>query len=845
MERDIHPDRVSLPPSPQLSRSQSKASDRDRTPSISGSSLAPPPATLPEPAYVNAQAATHVINNHLTYRAHQLAKGGDVDEETGAAISPSALILINGFLDQLLYSFLASSRSTSIISLKPGISEILKPRLAKEAIEGADQELRGYLAGGDDEELLDFHNGQELKGGSNLHQVFKRTRLRCMVYTRLGDMEEEDEEAHLEGESPQEDERRRLSRDLGNMSPAAAIFLTSVIEFIGEQTLMIAGEIAASRNSPRAIGEHFVVEDRDVEKMAFNKALGRLWRSWKKKGRVSSMVSPRPPSHDYYGQRKSVSERASRSTSISEHGEQGYFGEYPRNGSSFTRTLQQDEPRESGLPPKPTDLPDEPDFSTDMETLHGKKKLNRDRPRSMVEFAWPTHQQAPADSVQEHLNGLAGSPASEERPVQPRQRSSSLPAIITSPYSSPTDEAFTTPSEGPDPLITDPKERQHAERTMPRLTDASRTISDPSGGSPAVSTMYDGVLKRQSKPIPIDPILTSRQVSMSEYSDHGSVRNDTDLTPQALNFKEKLTTTDEDSVNEESRASTLSSNYSFQGGEQSPLASSEDLPVNVNEESDGLENGVFPARGKSLDQTRAEPGNFKKLAPVQGDHLKTYDDGGKAVKRDIPVLYEAASNEDVIYQPPSSHPIPEDEEALSTPTIANSKDIADAGLFQYGDLPPSGIAQNQPSMVPTKAVDLRRPVESVSAGVERAAVQRVVPSSTTSREAAAYVGRTSTSSAREGRPMTAGSSTSQISTKIKGIIGRESGDIVRPPLPRNTSSEVRRETTNGSRSAISSDKEQDFEQLIRSDETIQYTLTPRNMRAMEVSIEHRYPYNAY
>ena len=845
MDRDIQADRVSLPPSPVLSRSQSKASDRDRTPSISGSSLAPPPATLPEPAYVNAQAATHVVNNHLTIRAQQLARGADVDEETGAAISPSALVLINGFLDQLLFSFLASSRSTSIISLKPGISEILKPRLAKEAIEGADQELRGYLAGGDDEELLDFHNGQELKGGSNLHQIFKRTRLRCMVYTRLGDMEEEDEEAHLEGESPQDDERRRLSRDLGSMSPAAAIFLTSVVEFIGEQTLMIAGENAVNRNSPRAVGENFIVEDRDVEKIAFNKALGRLWRSWKKRGRVSSMVSPRPPSHDYYGHRKSVSERASRSTSISEHGEEGYFVEDPQYRSSFPRGSQQDEALGSGTPPKSTNLPDEPDFSTDTETLQDKN-LNRDRPRSMVEYAWPIRERIPANTVQQHVNGEARSSATEERPAQLHQRSSSLPAIKTSPYSSPIDEAFTTPNEGPDPLIADTKEREHAEKTMPRLTDTSRTISDPSSGNHAVSTMYDGVLKRRSKPIPIDPSLPSREVSMSEYSDQASVRNDADMTPQALNFKKNLTLTDEDSVNEESRASTHSSNYSFQGGEQSPLPSSEDLPGTVNGESDDAGSGVFPTRGGDLDQSRTESGNFGKLAAMQGDRLKTYDESGRTVKRDIPVLYEAAPDDEVIYLPPSSHVFPEDEEAVPTPTITSSKDIAQAGLSQYGDLPPSGIAQNQPSVSANKATDLRRPTESLSAGVERAAVQRVVSSSTISREPASYGGRTSTSSAREGRPMTAGSSTSQISTKIKGIIGRESGDITRPPLPRNSSSEVRREITHGSsRSGISSDKEQDFEQLIRSDETIQYTLTPQNMRAMEVSAAEGLLYDAY
>ena len=34
------------------------------------------------------------------------------------------------------------------------------------------------------------------------------------------------------------------------------------------------------------------------------------------------------------------------------------------------------------------------------------------------------------------------------------------------------------------------------------------------------------------------------------------------------------------------------------------------------------------------------------------------------------------------------------------------------------------------------------------------------------------------------------------------------------------------------------DKSQSFEQLIRSDQTIQYTLTPQNMRDIEVGVSH-------
>ena len=822
MNREFRPERVSLPPSPQLSRTQSRASDRDRTPSISGNSFAPLPQIVPEPAYVNASAAAHIINNYLT------AEASDVEIETGAAISPSALSLINGFLDQLLFSFLSSSKSTSIISLKPGISEILKPRLAKEAIDSADRELRGYLGEDGDEESLEFQNGQELRGGSNLQQVFRRTRLRCMVYTRLGDMEEAEEEKHLAGGSPQGDERRRWSRDLGNMSPAAEIFLTSVVEFMAEQTLMIAGGNAVNRNLPRNVGDGLLVEDRDVEKVAFNAALGRLWRAWKKRGKVSSMISPRPLSHDWQGHRKNVGERASRSASISEHGEDGYFGTDPLNKSLPTRAPQQDQVSESSMLPKATNLPEEPDFSIGSETSPAKKS-DRNRSRSMTEISYPIHRGIPGTTLQRNDNSQRKASTSSRRPSQLHQRSSSLPTIRTTPYSSPTDEAFTTPSEGPDPLVDSVKEREDAEKEMPKLTDASNTIIGTSEGDAGVSTIYDGVLKRQSKPLPIDPSLTSRELSMSEYSDQVSLRNEADMTPQALNFKKPAPKASKGSIDEQSRVSTLSSNYSFQGGQQSPLLSSEDLPATAGAKEDDEESIVFPTRGKSLDQTRAEPGNFEKLATTQGDELNAYDESEKAVKRDIPV-YEGASDEDVVYEPQGSQKFHEDEEVLPTSTIINSKDIAHAGYIHYGDLPPSDIGQDRSSMAATQVVDMRRSNEIASPGVERAAVQRVVSPSVS------YTGRTSTSSVRDGRPATAGSSGSHVSPNIRGIMSRDSGDMIRPSMPGKSSSEVRREMVHGTlRSGVSSDKKHDFEQLIRSDETIQYTLTPQNMRKIEVS----------
>ena len=831
MQRDPKPDVLDLPtPSPHPSRTQSRSSDRDRTPSISGSSLAPPPQVSPEPAYIASSAASHVVNNELLHGGQISSIGDGIDEENAVTVSPTALSLINLFLDQLLFSFLASSRSTSILALRPAISEILKPRLAKEAIEGADEELRGYLAGGDDEELLDFHNGQELKGGSNLYQTFRRTRLRCMVYTRLGDMEEEDEEAYLEESDPQEvkNERHRLSRDLGNVSPAAAIFLTSIIEFVGEQALIVAGgntfnRVMSQEISPR-VSRHLVVEDRDVEKIAFNKTLGRLWRSWRKKGRISTMSSPRPSSHDSCGQGKGASGE----------GESGYFGDDTQDQPSSVDVIEENSRLARDIPSKVTDLPEEPDFSIDTDASNVQKAV-RNRAQSMIETAWPARSASADTGVQQSENNELQLTSSDQRPTRYRQRSSSLPMSRMTPYYSPVDETFTTPTEGPDPFITERQGREKAEKVLPHLTDDSQKVAKLSSGNTAISTMYDGVLKRHSKPIPIHPALPNRDVSRLGYPDQMSSASDAEMTPQALNFQKPLPqVVGEGAAEPESRTSTLSSNYSFQAGEQSPLASTEDVTNTIKDNETGAEGVAYPD-GDSLDRPRVEPGNFANLATVQGDRLKTYDESGKAVKRDIPVLYEAPSNEDVIYEPQASKNVLPDDGAQPSLKLRDSHGFAPAGGILHGDMPSPSMTQTQSTSAAAKFVDMRKTPSPLDTGTERAAVQRVSPSSAVTREPQTSGGRVSTSSNRDGRPMTPGSTTSAMSTKIKGITGRETGDTIQRPILRTTSSELSREITNGSlRSDNSNDKQQDFEQLIRSDETIQYTLTPQNMREMEV-----------
>ncbi|KAF2020954.1 hypothetical protein BU24DRAFT_416616 [Aaosphaeria arxii CBS 175.79] len=292
--------------SPRSSRAPSFSSER--APSVAGSVTFQMPTTIrPAPAYIAASVASQTITDH--HNANQVREDLNSDDEAdpssqspNALFSEQALSLLNAFLDHLLFAFLASARSPSLTAIRPAITDVLKPRLAREAMATADEELQGLLAG-DEEEFPDKESQGTYKW--DVEKVWKRTRLRIMVYTRLGELEDEDEERYVQQE-------RGLSMavdeddEAGLVSWASAIFLTSVIEYVAEQTLLISGSAAFARMAAKLKKlaqqsdegeepqlERVVVEEFDVEKIALNSALGRLWRTWRK--RVRSPVTPLSP----------------------------------------------------------------------------------------------------------------------------------------------------------------------------------------------------------------------------------------------------------------------------------------------------------------------------------------------------------------------------------------------------------------------------------------------------------------------------------------------------------------------------------------------------------------------
>lgn len=284
------------------------------------STIACAPSTSLFPAYVALAAASQLALENHRIRQQDLNDDGDgddtrppsVDHQT-VSFSRDALALINILLDQLLYDFLAAARSTTLYALRPAIQHTLKGNLARQATASAELELKELLAGSESEDELEIrHAAQKASSPWNLDMVWKRTRLRLMVYTRLGEMEDDEEERHLQ--------REQLAGQTGTdalypegaalVTWTAAIYLTSILEFIAERCIAIAGQAAfdqcymerrgfqnshASGNGENA--EQVVVENHHVERLALDPIVGRTWRTYRQTLRSSlEFQSSLPPS---------------------------------------------------------------------------------------------------------------------------------------------------------------------------------------------------------------------------------------------------------------------------------------------------------------------------------------------------------------------------------------------------------------------------------------------------------------------------------------------------------------------------------------------------------------------
>ncbi|KAK9325042.1 hypothetical protein V1517DRAFT_3683 [Lipomyces orientalis] len=265
---------VSTPPppacvSPSLSLSRTPMSSHNDTPVL-------------DPVYVASEAAAAVLASDSLVQAHSLSV---------LPPTPAALATLNAFLDHLVLVLLSRAKCSLIDSLRNAVKQIFKNQLADDAIAEGEAELRTYIRTPEEEyALLGTHAPMSTDSAFDTELAWRMARVRCMVYSSLGNVEEADV---LEC-TPEQPSLFSTGDSLDTpdlISPIATIFLTAILEFVAEHALLVAGRavlsryLVASASRPHMATGVLLLEEIDIDKLALDPQVGKVWRQWKKRSR--------------------------------------------------------------------------------------------------------------------------------------------------------------------------------------------------------------------------------------------------------------------------------------------------------------------------------------------------------------------------------------------------------------------------------------------------------------------------------------------------------------------------------------------------------------------------------
>ncbi|CAG8436805.1 6892_t:CDS:2 [Ambispora gerdemannii] len=186
--------------------------------------------------YISQRAANSIIASVAPYR-----------------ISSEALQAINNFLDEFLYFLIDAAHSLDLVRIKTAISTVLPTSVGKSAVLEAELELKTYVESGNSDntkertiEITPFP----------LQKVFEQFRVKCQHYSTLGEREGGDD---IENAVPD----LYATSDGIHIAPSLAIYLTAVLEYIGENILFLVAktsekhkvEVAKAREVYTALSE--------------------------------------------------------------------------------------------------------------------------------------------------------------------------------------------------------------------------------------------------------------------------------------------------------------------------------------------------------------------------------------------------------------------------------------------------------------------------------------------------------------------------------------------------------------------------------------------------------------
>ncbi|KAF5979063.1 hypothetical protein FCOIX_5488 [Fusarium coicis] len=808
------------------SRTQSISSDRPST--IAHSLMSPPLAVSPSAAFIAASAASQIVtNDHDSHADTWYDQHGVEPASDPALVSGEALQLVNNFLDQLLFNFLSKSQATTLANLRPAVSEVLKPKLAKDAVNNADEELREYLGDGDEEDYVPPTSDKARDW--DLELVWKRTRLRCMVYSSLGDMEEEDEDLYMEQENLELGANESVS-DI--ISPAVAIFLTSVLEYMGELTLTVAGQAAYHRlrakyqkeinegtRNPADVADRIVVEEQDMERVALDRTLGRLWRGWKKRIRSPVIdLNGRPFSRASNGHLRQDS----------------VFTDSPALSRVPTRDAEaeaQDEPvdpAQVALPIGSNDV-DEIEIpglaynsDDEEEELEAEEEVGGRRPKSLLILPPGIIQGLPTPTLsQPNTPDFVG-----------RKRSNSLPTPGASPYRAAakrSKEKEAVPVEAS--VVEEQQEPVEEVKTEQISSEKPRDVKEIDGSKPKDELVPEPVAPKSKR---LSKIITSRIQSRQEIADEDPTYEKAEILTSArvsVAGSSSPALSDTGGPFPLRRSSSVHSARIIDvagprspSGSRSPSADAADRIRRASltiPPSSGLSNGVsavdVQAQNPPATSTRPGPKSRSPVDAMRGSvpAAATISESDEEMDRNR--TREQRPHKYIAYQP-------------STPTVPEAASPTEAKRPQTIVRSPhhSPVLQQSSSSIKVAST---RPASTSETITEKSAEVLRKPAGYPNRHAA-----------RDDKAPT--SPTHSIGmVSIERSRTRESdedGGNAQTPRPIHTSGSsassgtsrlkaVRTSEDNGSRSAMA----RNFEELIQSNQTITYTLTPENMRNMD------------
>jgi hypothetical protein len=269
---------------------------------------------ITDPSYISLDAANAIVSSYPPPETTRNLISKDI------IVTSAGLRTINMFLDYILHEFLARAKATSLLRLREAVALVIRTTLGTAAMVEAEQELAAYLHDSDtelyangDESDEEMENGQS---SWNLEKVWARSRTKCMIYSTLGDKEEEDFE-----EDSEEDADYDLPPSKRKLSPAGAIYLTAVLEFIGEHCFLVSARTAYHRlgNALRASDPPepvpLTIEDIDVKRgIAEDDLTTRIWRKWKRSEKLVATMSTISASHQGGNRHTAVDTRSGSDT---------------------------------------------------------------------------------------------------------------------------------------------------------------------------------------------------------------------------------------------------------------------------------------------------------------------------------------------------------------------------------------------------------------------------------------------------------------------------------------------------------------------------------------------------